>query len=256
MSDIASDTRSTESLDPGKSQNTHTNGHMSATETAENHRSTSNSGLIIDCPAKRDRPNTSVTHDELPAPEPNTVHGGLQKIRTNSENVSLNESSGLSDATSDDEYLSSGDEALEGLEEESAAHHRHLTYNSGIAEHAAFFEKSLNEALDSVSLDSSLAMQARLSGQLNDKSQLLSEKQTEILTRLGKLKELYETYISKNKLGDLEKDIDQLTVRLRNLKNGQTKSTFFGKKTSSGVADKYPVEYNQARDKVLERLDS
>ncbi|KAM9936044.1 hypothetical protein OXX80_004398 [Metschnikowia pulcherrima] len=99
-------------------------------------------------------------------------------------------------------------------------------------------------------------MQARLSGQLNDKSQLLSEKQTEILTRLGTLKELYETYISKNKLGDLEKDIDQLAVRLRNLKNGQTKSTLFGKKTSSGVADKYPVEYNQAKDKVLERLDS
>ncbi|QBM86406.1 hypothetical protein METSCH_A10450 [Metschnikowia aff. pulcherrima] len=255
MSDIASDTCSTESLNPYKSQNTDTNCHMSATETAENHRSTSDLGLIIDCPAKRDRPNTRVTHDELPAPEPNTVHGDLQKIRTNSENVSHNESSGLLDATSDDEYLSSGDDALEGPDE-SAAHHRHLTYNSGIAEHAAFFEKSLNEALDLVSLDSSLAMQARLSGQLNDKSQLLSEKQTEILTRLGTLKELYETYISKNKLGDLEKDIDQITVRLRNLKNGQTKSTFFGKKISSGVADKYPVEFNQAKDKVLERLNS
>lgn len=256
MSDLASDTCSTESLNPCKSQNTDTNGHKSATETAENHRSTSNLGLIIDCPAEPHHLNTSVTHDELPAPEPNNVREDLPKIRTNSENVSHTESSGLLDATSDDEYLSSGDEALEGLEEESAAHHRHLTYNSGIAEHAAFFEKSLDEALDLVSLDSSLAMQARLSGQLNDKSQLLSEKQTEILTRLGTLKELYETYISKNKLGDLEKDIDQLAVRLRNLQNGQTKSTFFGKKTSSGVADKYPVEYNQAKDKVLERLDS
>lgn len=255
MSDLASDTCSTESLNPCKSQNTDTNGHKSATETAENHRSTSNLGLIIDCPAEPHHLNTSVTHDELPAPEPNNVREDLPKIRTNSENVSHTESSGLLDATSDDEYLSSGDEALEGLEE-STAHHHHLTYNSGIAEHAAFFEKSLNEALDLVSLDSSLAMQARLSGQLNDKSQLLSEKQTEILTRLGMLKELYETYISKNKLGDLEKDIDQLAVRLRNLQNGQTKSTFFGKKTSSGVADKYPVEYNQAKDKVLERLDS
>ncbi|KAM9897756.1 hypothetical protein OXX79_006692 [Metschnikowia pulcherrima] len=255
MSDLASDTCSTESLKPRKSQNTGTNGQMNGTEIAENHRSTSDLGSIIDSPAKPDRLNTNVTHDETPHQESNNVHRDLQKIRTNSENVSHNDTSESLDASSDDEYLSSGDEALEGLEE-SAAHHRHLTYNSGIAEHAAFFEKSLNEALDSVSLDSSLAMQARLSGQLNDKSQLLSEKQTEILTRLGMLKELYETYISKNKLGDLEKDIDQLTVRLRNLKNGQTKSTFFGKKTSSGVADKYPVEYNQAKDKVLERLDS
>ncbi|KAM9936045.1 hypothetical protein OXX80_004399 [Metschnikowia pulcherrima] len=140
MSDIASDTCSTESLNPGKSQKTDTNGQINAFETAENHRSTSNSGLIIDCPAEPHHLNTSVTHDELPAPGPYNVHGDLQKIRTNSVNVSHNESSGLSDATSDDEYLSSGDEALEGLEEESAAHHRHLTYNSGIAEHAAFFE--------------------------------------------------------------------------------------------------------------------
>lgn len=154
---------------------------------------------------------------------------------------------------SEDDYISSGDDVLDSLEN-SENQHRHLTYGSGLAEHTAFFEKSLGEALDLVALDSSLALQAQLSGQLNDKAKLLLEKQAQILNRVQTLKGLYKQYISDNKLGELEKDIDLLDTRISRLKHGHSKQTLFRKKTSLGVVDRFPIEYNQARDKVVERM--
>ncbi|GEQ72336.1 hypothetical protein JCM33374_g6023 [Metschnikowia sp. JCM 33374] len=173
-----------------------------------------------------------------------------------SEDVRDSIQSGSDGIDSDDDYISSGeDEALDSLEAPASRPHQ-LTYGTSIAEHTAFFEKSLSDALDSVSLDSSLAFQAQLSGSLNDKAQLLAEKQTQLLERMETLKTLYKQYIGENKLGDLEKDIETVTVRLRHLKHGHSKTTLFRKNNSLGVVDQYPIEYNQAKDKVLERATS
>lgn len=168
-------------------------------------------------------------------------------MATNSESAQENIYS-----TSDDEFISSGDDLH--IENDASEEQRHrIGYGSSLTEHAEYFTKALSHALDSVQMDRSLVVQAQLSGHINNKNQNLIEKKQELLQKLEVLKELHNKHVSSNRLGQLEKDIRDLSVRLNVLKNGVQKTLLLRKKSILGVAQKFPVEYNQAKDRVLER---
>lgn len=170
---------------------------------------------------------------------------------------SFGDDNGISEAahenicsTSDDEFISSGDEGQNGSSDKQR---NRIAYNSSLTEHAEYFTKTLAQALDSAQMDRSLVVQAQLSGHINNKNQNLIEKKEELLQKLGLLKQLHEKHVASDRLGQLEKDIKDLSIRLNLLKNGVQKTLLLGRKHSEGVAQKFPVEYNQARDRILER---
>ncbi|SGZ57583.1 CIC11C00000001187 [Sungouiella intermedia] len=171
------------------------------------------------------------------------------ELPTSPTRTATDELSGLSD----DEYITSDDEILTTVVSLDEQRH-HFAYGSTFAEHTDYFSKSLSHALDSVKLDKSLVAQAQLSGYLNNKSQKLAEKHLELIERITSLRSLYRNHVLSNRMGDLEKDLAELNTRIENIKNGMAKTLLFGRKGTVGVAEKYPVEYNQAKDKVLERV--
>lgn len=186
---------------------------------------------------------TNTGHD----PEPD----GGSDINTN-DNSSIksdNEAPDTLSAASDD-YITSDEDILTTVMSEDQRHHFAL----GSTLDAEYFAKSLEYALDSVQLDKSLVAQAQLSGHLNNKSQKLADKQAEVEARIAALKKLYTRHVMENRIGGLEKDLVELHARIDALKNGLPKTLLFGRKGTVGIAEKYPVEYNQARDKVLERV--
>lgn len=156
---------------------------------------------------------------------------------------------------SEDEYITSDDELLNTVLSSDEQRH-HFSYTTSLSDHAEYFSKTLSHAMESVQLDKSLAAQAQLSGQINNKNQKLLEKQAELAKKLSDLKGLYEYHLASNRIGDLEKDIRGISVRIEALKKGSQKSLLFGSRPQIGVAGRYPVEYNQARDKVLERSEN
>lgn len=107
--------------------------------------------------------------------------------------------------------------------------------------------------MESLQLDKSLVAQAQLSGQINDKNQMILEKTHLLLNRMADIQHQYEYHISNKRLVSLEDDIKSLSARIEALKNGSPKSSLFRSKSSQGVAQMHPIEYNQARDKVTER---
>lgn len=123
---------------------------------------------------------------------------------------------------------------------------------STFSEHVLYFEKALDSALDLHQLDKSLVAQAKLSGQLNDTNRILIEKLQELKESLQRLRDLFNYHIVSKRIDNLDADLREINIRIRNLQHGSPKSLFFGK-SKLGVMDRYPVEYNQARDKVLER---
>lgn len=166
------------------------------------------------------------------------------------EDGSASSSSGSSD------YILSDDDSAAGLE------HDHLHYNT-LTDHAAYLTKTLSFALDSLQLDKSLVLQARMSGQINNENQRILEKKEEIIARIERIKSLYEDNFSSDqgmsKITRLQHDILAIEGRIGRLVDGSGKeknlSSMLGLlKTQPGVAGKYPVEYNQAKDKVLERI--
>lgn len=154
---------------------------------------------------------------------------------------------------SEDDYITSDEEILTNVVSSDEQRH-YFGFGSSFAEHTEYFSKSLSYALDSIKLDKSLVAQAQLSGHLNNKSQKLAEKHEELIEKIATLRILYNYHVGSNRIGELEKDLVDLHSRIDNLKNGLPKTLLFGRKGTVGVAEKYPIEYNQAKDKVLERV--
>ncbi|KAK6200393.1 uncharacterized protein RJT21DRAFT_43618 [Scheffersomyces amazonensis] len=172
----------------------------------------------------------------------------------NNNNVNLNDHS-VSD--SDDDYIQSEDD------EEDSANAPHLAFTRSLSEHATYLTNSLAHALDSVQLDKSLALQAQLSGKLNNQNQIIMEKHAQLAAKFKTIQNLYEynfSIDSKSKISrvkQMRNDLTDIERRLVRLKNGPDQSSIFPfikpKSTQEGVIKKYPIEYNQAKSKIIER---
>lgn len=161
-----------------------------------------------------------------------------------------------------DDYLLSDENDVD----ESGAHDR-MGYNATIADHSEYLLGTLNHALDSLELDKSLVIQAQLSGILNNENQKIVDKRIQVIEKLELLKQLFRKNFdpkynpdSNGKMsviGQLNQDIKDIGHRIDTLKNGLKQSSFssmFGASSKvDGVVKRFPVEYNQARDKVVER---
>lgn len=110
-----------------------------------------------------------------------------------------------------------------------------------------YLSNSLAHGLDSLELDKSLVLQAQLSGSLNNESQKIIEKRKLLQKKLQDLQQLYNDTFPQ--LTQMAHDIKILEQRLSILHHGQKKLMY----TKPGVLQKYPVEYNRAKDKVIER---
>lgn len=189
------------------------------------------------------------THDPSPSLDsnnaqsldsPNISHESTYRVHTNESN-----------GDSDDEYIMSDDEDLTALYGE----HFPVLLN----EHATFLLNSLAHAMDSLELDKSLVLQAQLSGQLNNENQKIVEKRQQLVSQLHLLKEQYEENFvrdprtGRSKVEVMQNDLKSLEKRLYRLKHGTRKPSLFGGSSVRGMASEFPVEYNQARDKILER---
>ncbi|CAK9437999.1 uncharacterized protein LODBEIA_P23660 [Lodderomyces beijingensis] len=178
-------------------------------------------------------------------------------------------------ANNNDSFVSSGteDEYILSDEEDSADDRKNLLADlsnselphlSNLNEHARYFANSLQQALDSSELDKSLVLQAQISGNLNNENQKLIEQRELLSAKLMNLQQLFESNFgtrANNKASRVERlrgEISSIEHRIEKLKNGGSKSSFpisfLKAKPKVGVAQRFPIEYNQARDKVLERL--
>lgn len=129
-----------------------------------------------------------------------------------------------------------------------------LTYNA--IPDTQYLTSTLSHGLDSMELDKSLVLQTKLSGYLNNENQKINEKRQLVIQKLQSLKSLHLANFKPNggvsKVEQLTNDIKDIELRILNIKHGNT--TLLGLfRSQSGLVNKYPVEYNQARDKVLER---
>lgn len=163
----------------------------------------------------------------------------------------------------DDEYVHSDTE--NSVDSRTILRDFELSGNnvSGLLDHASYFSNSLLSALDSSDLDKTLVVGAQLSGKLNNENQKLLEQRkilNESFTRLHQLfKQNFET-LGSDKLSRVErlnKNIKSIEARIEKLRNG-TKSLllsipFKKNKHRLGLAQMYPIEFHQAKDKVLER---
>ncbi|KAI5953486.1 KXD1 [Candida jiufengensis] len=162
----------------------------------------------------------------------------------------------------DDDYLRSDDDEddIGPVNEESVS--SHLPGIANLGDHAKYFTNSILQALDSSDLDKSLVTEAQISGNLNNENQKLIEKKSQLQEKLRTLQSLFEknfTPAEDSKLSRMDKlnnDIQHLEKRITKLKNGDTKSyvvPFMKSKKNLGIIEKFPIEYYQATDKVLDR---
>lgn len=124
----------------------------------------------------------------------------------------------------------------------------HFTYPS-LSDHSAYLAKSLSHALDSVALDKLLALEAQLSGHVNYQNNRILDKRQQLVERLERIQALYDEQFRDNRLGNLHRDLADLEGRLDRLMNGKRGLLH----RLPGVAERYPIEFNQAKDKVVER---
>lgn len=164
-------------------------------------------------------------------------------------------------SSTDDDYYLSDTEDLDNVLSNGDGHER-LGYSSTLADHSAYLASSLSNAMDSLQLDKSLVVQAQLSGNLNNDTQRLIDKRIEVVDRIKNLQALYRSHFSPvegvSKLERILKDMADIENRIEKLQYGTSTTTtggfaslFRGQK--SGIVQKFPVEYNRARDKVIER---
>lgn len=169
----------------------------------------------------------------------------------------------------DDDYCISDEEELDNINSNPNYSENHKNYSTGMTDHIAYLSNSLSYALDSLHLDKSLVLQAQLSGQLNNEKQKIIDKRKELVDKIENVKNLYAYNFgstneglksSVSRVETLRQDITQTECRIDRLKsgtpkeNGTTFQTIFKSKNQNiGIANKYPIEYNQAKDKVLER---
>lgn len=140
--------------------------------------------------------------------------------------------------------------------------HRELGYIS-ISDHSNYLSNALSTAMESIELDKSLALQAQLSGKLNNERQLLIDKQNEVNAKLQRIQDMYNSHFrpvtdsrgSHSRISTLELEFSSLEGHIKRLKYGKESTNLVSifKSTQPGIVEKYPVEYNKARDKVLER---
>ncbi|GBL49002.1 hypothetical protein CJI97_005134 [Candidozyma auris] len=153
---------------------------------------------------------------------------------------------------SEDEYITSDEELLSGMISNDEQRHSFGRATS-LSDHTEYFTKTIANAMESLSLDKSLVAQAQLSGYINNKNQQLVEMNEKLCSRLENLRQQYEFHISRHRLGYLEKDLENISSRIETLKHGAKGSVLFGN-SKLGVAQKFPVEYNKAKDKVFDRV--
>ena len=164
----------------------------------------------------------------------------------------------------DDENQSSDIETMSNTA--SSELESRLQYMSSGSEHVSYFVNTLSHAMDSLDVDKSLAIQAQLSGKLNNEVQKMKSKKEQVLSKLERLNSLYEeNFVVKppnkySKVGQLQIDIHDIGKRLEKLKNGTHKTLsgifaglFRPDRSDLGIASSYPIEYNQAKDRNLER---
>lgn len=155
---------------------------------------------------------------------------------------------------------------LSGLDDSETGLHT-IRGPDGISEHAAQLSDALCAALDSAALDESLASQAKTSGAMNNETRKLIEKEQELRDCFARLRSLYSDNfalrydpITKKRVRAIDtiaNDFAMLEKRLDRLVKGPKAGPFAqllgADRRSMGVMEKFPIEYNQARDKVLER---
>lgn len=150
----------------------------------------------------------------------------------------------------------------------------HLPFTGSLLDHATYFTNTLSHALDSVEIDKSLALEAQISGNINNENQKIIDKKNLLIEKLQGLQKMClesfgdgnndkQTTSSGSKLTKIEQmkhDIVDIENRIERLKHGKRGSSFklplfknISTSKSIGVVGKYPIEYNQAKDKVLER---
>ncbi|CAH2353364.1 putative biogenesis of lysosome-related organelles complex 1 subunit KXD1 [[Candida] railenensis] len=176
--------------------------------------------------------------------------------RQNAEDI---DRSSVASSSSDEYFLSDDEDLSAGLTD---GHERLIGYSSTIGDHSSYLSQTFSNAMDSVQLDKSLVTQAQLSGQLNNYNQKLIDKRNEVLTKLQDLQNLYKSHFDPgekriSKLEQLQTDIHMIESKIEKLKYGthglDTGIMSLFKNQKSGVIQKFPIEYNQARDKVIER---
>lgn len=187
----------------------------------------------------------SVEHDDGNG---NDDDGGIEDGDTSDDNDG--------DSDTDDDYDISETDEFEDLE--NVSHDARFVAN--LTEHSKYLTNVLAQALELVDLDKSLVLQAQLSGRLNNENQKIIDKTNLIRQKLVQLQLSYqENFQPKSggisKIAQLKLDIANLESRLNVLKHGSKPSLFKLKKKSQveNIAEKYPIEYNQAKDKVIER---
>lgn len=153
---------------------------------------------------------------------------------------------------SDSSYIDSGDDADIDFTTSTR-------FTSNLSDHARSLCESISDVLDLVELDKVMAIQAQLSGRLNNQNQQLSLKKSELVLRVERLKSLYNIHFkpqsgnTASRVKKLSKDIKSLELLVSELTHGQKLIFGLHLDGQSGVAERYPIEYNKARDKVLER---
>ena len=165
------------------------------------------------------------------------------------------------DDDDDDDYLISDDEDLSRILSHDLEHAR-LPGSRNMADHVKFFTDTLSQALDCADIDKSLVLEAQISGNLNNENQKIIEKKELLLEKLRNLQVLYgENFgmaedAKQNRVDRMRNDITNIEQRIARLKNGakgKSSIPFLKGKQRLGVVQKFPIEYNQAKDKVLER---
>lgn len=155
----------------------------------------------------------------------------------------------------------------ESIENPSTTERPSLNGIASLSEHLGYLSQALMNALDSIDLDKSLAIQAKTSGLLNSETHRLLEKTQELAECMSRLDKLYKgnfvpRYDSTTKTSVRSVDVlnqryiraeNRLHILLHGKKTKRISRIFAGKHSTTGVPDRYPIEYNQARDKVLER---
>lgn len=160
-----------------------------------------------------------------------------------------------------------GDSSSESFflsEDAELANNSHNDYQyMSIMDHSNYLSNALSSAMESIELDKSLALQAQLSGNLNNERQRLVDKQAEVLAKLQHIQNMYnrnfrpttDTRGSHSRISTLELEFSRIEGHINRLKYGKDSShlaSIFKTKTP-GIVDSHPVEYNKARDKILER---
>lgn len=175
-----------------------------------------------------------------------------------------NNSTDLTFSDTEDDYMLSDDEELNRiLSRETSNHHHGLPSSGSMVDHAQFFAEALSHALDSIDIDRSLVLQAQISGKLNNENQKIIEKKEILIEKLKNIQLMYGKNFGlladgkESRVDKMKKDISFIENRITKLMHGgsETKSSipFFKNKSNMGVEQKYPIEFNQAKDKVIER---